>query len=75
MVISDHMWKCLFVRELRRNVTFHIFEDFVQAPPPEGLGTTVQKLRELCVHNEHVAKLMERELNRKSGLVKSLKTT
>jgi hypothetical protein len=75
IVISDHMWKCLFVRELRRKVTFHLFEEFVQAPPPEGLGTSVQKLKELCAHNEHVAKLIERQLNRKNGLVKSLKTT
>lgn len=71
IVIADRMWRCRFVRELGRNVRFDFFEEFVQAPPPEGLGTTVQKLKDLCVHDEHVANLIDREINKKM-LLKSL---
>lgn len=63
IVIADRMWKCRFVRELGRNVRFDSLEGFVQAPSPEGLGTTVQKLKDLCGHEEHVTKLIDRELN------------
>ncbi|MGO9571733.1 MAG: hypothetical protein ACLP5H_29760 [Desulfomonilaceae bacterium] len=62
MVIADRMWKCRFARELGRNVRFDSLEEFVHARPPEGLGTTVQKLKDLCIHDEHVAKLIDREL-------------
>jgi|SRR5271157_3210777 len=67
MVMTDRMWKCRFVRELGRNVRFNSMEEFVYAPPPEGLGTTVTKLKDLCGRDEHVAKLIERELNRKGA--------
>ncbi len=66
IVISDRMWTCRFVRELGRTVRFDLLDEFMQAPPPEGLGTTVHKLKDLCVHDEHVANLIDRELNKKT---------
>ena len=71
MVIADRMWRCRFVRELGRNVRFNSLEGFVHAPPPEGLGTTVQKLKDLCGRDEQVASLIDRELTKKR-LLKSL---
>jgi len=67
MVMTDRMWRCRFVRELGRNVRFDSLEKFVHAPPPEGLGTTVQKLKDLCGRDEHVANLIDRELKRKGA--------
>jgi len=75
MVIVDRMWKCRFVKELGREVIFGCFEEFVEAPLPEGLGMRVQSLKELCAHDEKVTTLIESELNRKNGSAKSLKTS
>ncbi len=64
IVITDRMWRCRFVRELGKNVKFDCLETFVRAPPPEGLGITVEKLKIRCGYDERMIKLINRELSR-----------
>jgi len=74
MIILDHMWKRRFVKELGRKVFFDAFGDFVCAPPPQGLGTTVPELRYLCLPDRYAVQLIDRALANKKARRISAKT-
>lgn len=48
MVIENKMWERRIVEVTGQYVTFTTFEEFVEARPPEGLGTTLDRLEKIC---------------------------
>lgn len=65
-VIRDEMWRERIVRQTGEVARFASFEAFVTAYPPEGLGTTVKVLEEICKqHGPDVVPLL---LGEKSAL-------
>lgn len=47
-VIEHEIWRQRVVEETGELVRFESFEDFVTAPPLEGLGASVRQLKQLC---------------------------
>ena len=58
-VIAERMWKKRFVVMLGQTVEFERFEDFVFAQPPEGIGTNLRMLKNLCHFDSYVDYLLE----------------
>jgi hypothetical protein len=47
-LIKDDLWRRRLVEQKQEIVEFQRFPDFVQAPAPDGLGTTVETLKKFC---------------------------
>ena len=60
MTICDGMWRKRQVAITGEIVTFDTFEQFVNAKPPEGLGTTISKLKWLCTVSPELLSLIEK---------------
>ena len=57
VVLNKNLWQ---KRELPNGmvVEFDSFKDFIEAPPPKGFGTPIEKLKELCrLHPGILAKI------------------
>jgi hypothetical protein len=50
-IIGNEMWKKRYCKQIRQDVKFERFGDFVAAHPPEGLGTNMQTLMAICKHS------------------------
>lgn len=50
-IITNDMWRKRYCKQIRRDVEFERFGDFVAAHPPEGLGTNMQTLISICRHS------------------------
>lgn len=61
-VINEQMWRKRFIKRTGEVAEFDQFIDFIETPPLEGLGTTVDTLRRLVVHDTEVAVILDRTL-------------
>lgn len=59
-VITEKLWRERFVLQTRETICFATFDDFVRAPPPEGLGASVKTLTKLCSDEPEVIDLIDR---------------
>lgn len=59
-IIEEQMWRQHFHKETGRVSYFDSFQEFVETPPPEGLGTTVPTLIRLCADDALVVDLIDR---------------
>lgn len=59
-VITEKLWRERFVLQARETICFDTFDDFVRAPPPEGLGASVKTLTKLCSDDPEVIDLIDR---------------
>lgn len=58
-VIEEAAWKERYVPQIKETIVFTTFREFVEAVPPEGLGTTLKTLRRLCADEKAVLDLIE----------------
>ncbi len=66
-VIRDHMWQERIDRHTGNVERFATFDEFVEARPSRGLGTTVDKLLKLCEDRQDVVSLIEQVTQRARG--------
>lgn len=66
-VVDDEMWRERQLAETGQTVTFDSFEDFVTAPPLEGLGTTIESLKKLCKGDNRALDAIDRALAHSRG--------
>src|SRR5437660_7972839 len=64
-IITENMWQERILPESAELIRFDSFEDFVTAPPLDGLGTSVEILRLLCKRDVEVLALID-ELTKKA---------
>jgi hypothetical protein len=58
-VIEEQMWREYLDKKTGEVFRFDSFKEFVQSPPPGGLGTTVATLIRLCVDDPLVVDLID----------------
>lgn len=68
-VIEENLWQERYVRQSKETISFKTFRAFVEAAPPEGLGTNLKTLRRLCTDAPQVLDLIEqmREPRKRGG--------
>lgn len=66
-VLREEMWRDRLVQRTGERVTFDRFEAFVTTPPLEGLGATVQTLRNLCRDDPEALDLLDRAFAGRQG--------
>jgi hypothetical protein len=59
-MIKNGIWKYRAERLLGEIVEFHTFQAFIEAPPPMGLGSSLEKLRELCSGSEEALRMIDK---------------
>ncbi len=59
-VIEENLWQERYVRQSKETISFKTFREFVEAAPPEGLGTNLKTLRRLSADAPNVLDLIER---------------
>ena len=63
-VLKEDMWRERVVERTGEVVTFDSFQAFVEAPPLEGLGTTIENLLNLCQHDPELVSLIHQATQR-----------
>lgn len=58
-VIEENLWQKRYVRQSKETISFRTFREFVEAAPPEGLGTNLKTLRRLSADAPNVLDLIE----------------
>jgi len=58
-VIKSGVWEHRFEKLLGQIVEFKTFREFIEAPPPMGLGSSLEKLRELCSGSEEALRMID----------------
>jgi len=66
-ILTEDIWREIYIEEIERTVTYERFEDFITTPPPEGLGATVKTLERLLCDNEVALNLLDEALQGKPG--------
>ncbi len=68
-VIEENLWRERYVRQSKTTISFKTFRAFVEAAPPEGLGTNLKTLRRLCTDAPEILDLIEqmRESPKRGG--------
>lgn len=66
-VLLGKMWEGFVVESNDRNASFETFQEFVIAPVPEGMGTTIEDVKRICSHRNDVITLIDEELKRPIG--------
>jgi hypothetical protein len=66
-VLKEERWKTRVLEQGGRVVEFDSFEEFVTTRPLEGMGTTVDLLRRICVDDPEAIDLLDRALHKKPG--------
>lgn len=66
-VLTEDMWKERLVEVTGEVKRFETWAEFVQASPPEGLGTTERTLRNLCRDDAEIIDLLDRASQRPAG--------
>jgi hypothetical protein len=59
--INENAWSKRVI-ETGECVSFDRFEDFLTAPPPQGLGADMRTVRHLCEHNPEARNALESAL-------------
>lgn len=58
-VIEEDLWRERYVYQTKEIARFDSFREFVEKPPPEGLGANLKMLRKLCADAPVVIDLIE----------------
>jgi hypothetical protein len=58
-VIKSGVWKHRMEQILGEIVEFKTFREFIEAPPPMGMGSSLDKLREMCSGSEEALKMID----------------
>lgn len=66
-VIDEDMWRGYVVDPTGEEVEFSSFEEFVTTDIPEGMGTTVQRLKHLCRDEPPALDAIDRACRGKQG--------
>lgn len=59
-VIEENLWQERYVTQSKETIRFATFRKFVEAAPPEGLGTNLKTLQRLCADATEILDLIER---------------
>lgn len=59
-VVEENLWQERYVRQSKETISFKTFREFVEAAPPEGLGTNLKTLRRLSADVPGILDLIER---------------
>lgn len=66
-ILKEELW-CEFYDEVAHSVIKHeTFASFVTSAPPEGLGTTIDRVKNLCRDNVPTLDLLDQAVTRKPG--------
>jgi hypothetical protein len=66
-VIKEDMWQHFVVQSTEEEVHYQYFEEFVEAPTPRGLETTMETLRNLCCKDDEVRSELTKVTKRPDG--------
>jgi hypothetical protein len=66
-VLSEDMWRERVIERTGEVASFESFQSFVEAPPLEGLGATIQNLLDLCKRDPEVVSLIDEATQRQVG--------
>ena len=67
-VIEENLWRERYIHQSKETISFKDFREFVEAAPPEGLGTTLKVLQRLCSDDARAVDLIEQtSATRKRG--------
>lgn len=66
-VIHEEAWRHRYVRQVRKEVVYERFADFITDHPPEGLGSTIDQVRALCREDTAATIALDRVLTGKPG--------
>ena len=58
-VIKSGIWKYRAERLLGEIVQFDGFREFIEAPPPMGMGSSLEKLKEICSGSEEALRMID----------------
>jgi len=58
-VIKSGIWKYRAERLLGEIVQFDSFREFIEAPPPMGMGSSLEKLKEICSGSEEALRMID----------------
>ncbi len=58
-VIKSGVWEHRMEELLGQIVEFNTFQEFIEAPPPMGMGSSLEKLRELCSGSEESLRMID----------------
>jgi len=58
-VVGENLWRERYVHQSKETISFKDFREFVEAAPPEGLGTTLKILQRLCADDARAVDLIE----------------
>ncbi|MGB6066124.1 MAG: hypothetical protein WBG50_15090 [Desulfomonilaceae bacterium] len=58
-VIKSGIWKRRVECLLGEIVEFDTFREFIETPPPMGMGSSLEKLREICSGSEEALRLID----------------
>lgn len=67
LVLEEELWQEQIIPETREVVRFESFVDFIQTPPPAGLGTDFDTLWRLSHHDPLLLDLLDRAVQREPG--------
>jgi hypothetical protein len=66
-IIEQEMWQDRIVRATGERVQFDEFSGFINAHPPDGLGTDVDMLKRMCEDDEEALRLLREETTGEAG--------
>jgi hypothetical protein len=58
-VIKSGVWEHRFEKLLGQIIEFKTFRAFIETPPPMGMGSSLEKLREICSGSEEALRLID----------------
>ena len=66
-IIREDMWQDRIVQATGERAQFDQFSDFMNAPPPKGLGVDVDMLRRMCHEDDEALRLLREEVTGERG--------
>jgi len=66
-VLNEKAWQIRVIPSTGEVVEFDSFTDFVEAHPPEGLGTSIDMLKRMCEGHEEVRNMLLEEVTEAAG--------
>ncbi len=61
-ILRERMWEHYTVKGAGHSVSFLNFEDFVEAPFPDGLGMDIETLMRLCADKPEIVQMIQDEI-------------
>jgi hypothetical protein len=72
-ILQEELWQERVIPSTGKLVKFDFFIDFVQTPPPTGLGTNFETLWQFCADNPQLLNLLDQAAQRERGAPKKNK--